>query len=120
MQGKDVFFAELLAFADEEGIEAIVIGLPLTNRGEDTETTRMVRNMAARLQRRSDLPLFFMEEYLSSTEAEKRLKSLGKRPKQMAGLIDQHAACIILESFLRLSPEQRLALQIQPHSAPAS
>ena len=64
MQGKDAFFAELLEFAERERAEAFVVGLPLRGNGEDSETTRQVRNMAARLKRRSSLPIYFMPETL--------------------------------------------------------
>lgn len=107
MQGKEKFFTELLQFIQDESVEGIVVGLPLTNKGEDTETTRMVRNMTSRLRHRCDLPLFYMEEYLSSTEAEKRLKAMGKKGKEITQLVDQFAAVIILESFLNLSAPQR-------------
>lgn len=110
MQGKEKFFTELLQFIQDESVEGIVVGLPLTNKGEDTETTRMVRNMTSRLRHHCDLPLFYMEEYLSSTEAEKRLKSMGKRGKEITQLVDQFAAVIILESFLNLSEPQRQSL----------
>lgn len=120
MQGKEKFFAELFQCIEEEEIEAIVVGLPLTNKGEDTETTRMVRNMASRLRHRCPLPLFYMEEYLSSTEAEKRLKAAGKKGKEITQLVDQYAAVIILESFLNLSPPQREAVAYPSPKTPDS
>ena len=77
MRGKDAFFAELLALAESEGIRAFVVGLPLRSNGEDSETTRQARNMAARLARRTDLPVYLMPELLSSHEAESRLRQAG-------------------------------------------
>ena len=50
MRGKDAFFAELLALAESEGIRAFVVGLPLRSNGEDSETTRQARNMAAGIE----------------------------------------------------------------------
>lgn len=120
MQGKERFFSELFHCIAEEKIDAIVIGLPLTNQGEDTETTRMVRNMASRLRHRSDLPLYYMEEYLSSAEAEKRLKAAGKKGKEITQLVDQYAAVIILESFLNLSENQRQAMAYSSPIVPES
>lgn len=114
MRGREQFITELLDFLQEERIEAIVVGLPLTNNGEDTETTRMVRNMTAKLRHRCDLPIYYMEEYLSSVEAEKRLRAAGKKSKDMDKIIDQYAALIILESFLHLSPQQRQRLAYAP------
>lgn len=107
MQGKKQFFSDILAYIAEEEVEAIVVGLPLTNLGEDTETTRMVRNMVSKLAHHCPLPIYYMEEYLSSIEAEKRLKAMGKKNKEIPLLVDQYAAAIILESFFSLTKEQR-------------
>lgn len=107
MRGKDAFFADLLALAGSENIGAFVIGLPLYLNGEESETTRMIRNMAARLQRRSPLPVYFMPEALSSWDAEARLREAGKHGKEMWRKIDSAAAVAILESFLALPGERR-------------
>ncbi len=108
MKGKDVFFAEVLELARAEGVEAFVVGLPLYGDGSDSETTRQVRNMAARLKRRTELPVFFMEEALSSYEAADRLAEGGKRGGREKEKLDKAAAAIILESFLSLPPGKRV------------
>lgn len=113
MRGKDAFFAELLALAEQERAEAFVVGLPLRGNGEESETTRQVRNMAARLQRRSPLPVYFVEELLSSHDAETRLREAGKSGKALREKLDQGAAAAILESFLALPEERRIPLPPQ-------
>ena len=107
MKGKEPFFAELFAIIEAEGIEAVVIGLPLRGDGSDSETTRMVRNMAARFKRRSALPAFFMPETLSSHHAEELLKEAGLRGRSLSQKTDRAAAVLILHSFLALPPERR-------------
>ncbi len=108
MQGKDHFFASLLALLEEEKAEAVVVGLPLRSDGSDSETTRQVRNMVARLKRRSTLPVFLVEEALSSYEAEERLKEVGRKGKSAKSVLDQVAAVAILESFLSLPAHKRM------------
>lgn len=110
MRGKDAFFAELLGLAQSEGVEAFVVGLPLYLDGEESETTRMIRNMAARLKRRSPLPVYLMPEALSSWDAENRLREAGKHGKEKRRRLDSSAAAAILESFLALPGERRAAL----------
>ncbi|MDR2489392.1 MAG: Holliday junction resolvase RuvX [Desulfovibrio sp.] len=117
MRGKDIFFAELLALAENEGVQAFVIGLPLRSGNEDSESARRVRNMAARLARRSKLPVYLMPEFLSSHEAEGRLREAGKRGGQISGAIDQASAVAILESFLAL-PQARRALAAEHVTTP--
>ena len=108
MRGKDAFFADLFAVAEHEGIQAFVVGLPLRSNNEDSETTRQVRNMAARLTRRTSLPFYFMPETLSSHEAEERLREAGKSGKELREALDRAAAVAILESFLALPEERRM------------
>lgn len=107
-RGKDIFFAELLAHVEKEKADAIVIGLPLRGDGTDSETTRQVRNFAARLKRRTDLPVYFMEETLSSYDAESRLRDAGLSGKGLKDSLDQAAAVAILESFLALPAAKRV------------
>lgn len=111
MRGKERFFAELLALAEKEEADAFVIGLPIRLGGEESETTRQVRNMVARLARRTSLPIFFMSEALSTFEAEDRLREAGERGKKLSEKIDQAAAVAILESFLALPQARRAQLR---------
>ena len=97
---KDAFFGALLALLDAEAPEAIVVGLPLLENGEESLTTRQVRNFVARLQRRCALPVYWMEEAYSSAEAESTLREAGLRGPEMRKALDQQAAVHILTSFL--------------------
>lgn len=73
---------------------AIVVGLPLRLNGEEQPITQSARKFGQRLSGRyGNKPLFFIEEQLTSMEAEKRMK--GK-----TDYIDDHAAQIILENWL--------------------
>lgn len=106
MQGKDAFFEELFDISLTERVEAFIVGLPLRLDGSESETTRIVRNFSQRLRRRTSLPIYLMEEALSSYEAESTLRKSGMRGKKLAQVIDQQAAVAILQSFLNL-PENR-------------
>jgi len=107
MSGKDAFFAELLSLAEAEGAGGFVVGLPLRENGEDSETTRQTRNMAERLKRRTALPVYFMSEALSSQDAQERLREAGKSGKTVRETLDRAAAAAILESFLALTEDRR-------------
>lgn len=97
---RDKLFAELLQVIEEEKIEGVVIGLPLGLDGMDTLTTRQVRNFAARLGRRTTLPLYYKNEELSSFDAEQELRESGLSGKKLKEALDRHAAARILQSFL--------------------
>ncbi len=108
MRGKDLFFSELLELAKAEEIQVFVLGLPLRQNGEDSESTRQARNMAARLRRRSPLPIYFMPETLSSFAAEELLREAGNSGKKLKEKLDSAAAVAILESFLALPEDKRM------------
>ena len=69
--------------------------------------------MAARLARRTSLPVYLMPELLSSHEAEERLRLAGKSGKALRDVLDQAAAVAILESFLALPEERRVLARYQ-------
>ncbi len=76
---------------------AIVVGLPFHLNGEEQALTQPARKFGQRLSGRYNKPVFYIEEQLSSVEAENRVRS--KRGMQSIA-IDDHAAQIILENWL--------------------
>lgn len=77
----------------------VVVGLPRNLDGEDTAQTRLVRDFVAGLQ--LALPktaLHLQDEALTSEVAAERLASAGITDK---ALVDQEAAVIILEDYVR-------------------
>lgn len=78
---------------------AIVVGLPMRLDGTEQAMTQPARKFGQRLSGRYGKPVFFIEEQLSSIEAEQRQTNRGKSGKQTH--IDDHAAQIILENWLQ-------------------
>lgn len=100
---RDKLFAAVLDTAEEHGIEAFVLGLPegpTAADGQPALIVRQVRNFAARLRRRSQLPIFLVDEYYTSREAEERLREAGLHGRRLKDVLDQHAAARILEAFI--------------------
>ncbi|MCH5277012.1 MAG: Holliday junction resolvase RuvX [Desulfovibrionaceae bacterium] len=103
---RDAFFRELLALLERERPDAVVLGLPLHTDGTECLTTRQARNFAASLKRRMNLPLYWMDETLSSLQAESDLRQAGRSARSIRRVVDQQAAVRILETFLG-QPEHR-------------
>lgn len=82
--------------------DALVVGLPLNLDGSDHEVTRLARRFGNRLKGRYNLPVFTIDERLSSVEAERMLA--GDRVFDRAA-VDKLAARIILESWLAQKPD---------------
>lgn len=97
---RDRLFAELLAVIRAEGVEAVVLGLPLDMEGKETLTTRQVLNFRDSLARRTSLPIHLVNEALTSFDARGRLREAGVPAHKQAGMLDQMAAVCILESYL--------------------
>lgn len=77
--------------------DALVVGLPFNLDGSEHEVTRLARRFGNRLKGRYNLPVFTVDERLSSVEAERELSSRGRYDKAE---VDREAARIILESWL--------------------
>lgn len=110
MRTREAFFEELLALLEAEAPDALVIGLPVNLDGEETLTTRQTRNFAKNLKKKTPLPIFWMEEALSSFEAEIDLRQAGRSAAKSRAVLDQQAAVRILQSFLDQPEGSRKAL----------
>lgn len=97
---RDRLFADLLAVIADEGVEAVVLGLPLDMEGKETLTTRQVLNFRDSLARRMDLPIHLVNEALTSFDARERLRQAGVPARRQAEMLDQMAAVCILETYL--------------------
>ena len=60
------------------------------------------------LKRRTSLPVYWMNEVLSSAAAEHELYDFGMGFREVKKVVDQQAAVLILESFLDQPEERRL------------
>lgn len=102
------FYSDLEKVLADHKPTAFVLGLPLHQDGSPSPNTPQIRNFAKSLARRYPLPIYFMEELLSSHEAEEKLRSVGLSSKKIKEVIDQQAAVQILTSFLEC-PKKILA-----------
>lgn len=86
----------VLALIQDDKIDGIVIGLPLHADGTDSDTTKMVRQFAGDLSKKTDLPIIFIEENLTSTMAEQEMTK--KSRAKIKTELDSLSAKIILEN----------------------
>ncbi len=105
---RDALFDFVLETAEKEGAKAFVIGLPLSMDGSDSLTTSQVRNFSQSLKRRTELPIYLIDETLSSFEAEEFLSHI--KPKDRKKVLDQAAAMQILSSFLSYTNKTELLI----------
>ena len=97
----DVVAREIARLAGEEdGVGAIVIGLPRRLDGTPTEMTARIETFARALGAKTSLPVALQDERLSSREAESRLALRDKDWRSRKAKLDAAAAAIILQDYL--------------------
>ena len=97
----DVVVREIARLAGEEdGVGAIVIGLPRRLDGTPTEMTPRVEQFARALGAKTSLPVALQDERLSSREADSRLALRDKDWRSRKAKLDAAAAAIILQDYL--------------------
>ena len=82
-----------------EGVERVVIGLPLNMDGTEGPQAGVAREFGEQL-RAGGLDVVYEDERLSSWEAAERLRSSGRRPERGSGELDSTAARVILQQYL--------------------
>lgn len=92
--------ARLAELARELEAEAIVVGLPVRADGSEGDAAGRVRRFLDQLEAAVDLPVHTVGEWLTSVEAEERLRAAGLSPAERKRRLDETAAVVILEEFL--------------------
>lgn len=93
--------AALRELIDQELVETLVLGLPLRLDGSEREEAREVRRFATQLAAKKHLPVVFVDERLTSEEAQSILREQGLSGKDMRGKIDQQVAELLLAQYYR-------------------
>lgn len=102
--------AEIARLADEEdGLIALVVGLPRRLDGSANDMTPRVEAFAQTLGRRTSLPIVLQDERLTSIEAESRLATREKDWRVRKARLDAAAAAIILQDYLDSRPQPAMA-----------
>jgi putative holliday junction resolvase len=88
--------AAVARLVEEHGAERVIVGLPLTLRGEEGEQAERARTFAERLSRRVSVPVELHDERLTTRLAERTRGNADA---------DSRAAAHLLESYLAGAPE---------------
>lgn len=85
---------------DEHGPDALVLGLPLNMDGSEGPPAKAIRELAAELEQRFNLPVHLVDERLTSFAADQQMAQSGMTHRQKKGARDALAAATILRDFL--------------------
>ncbi len=98
---------QLLELIGENAAVGIVLGLPLNMDGSEGPRVQSTRAFARSLAQKTDLPLVFWDERLSTSAVTRMLIEADTRRDKRAEVVDKLAASYILQGFLyrlRISP----------------
>ena len=85
---------------EERGAVEIVVGDPKHLSGKKSRSSIAAREFAAKLGKRTGLPVTLWDERLTTVEAQRVLKESGISSKKRAGAVDRLCAVLILDGYL--------------------
>jgi putative holliday junction resolvase len=99
----DDAIVRIARMCDAGEVQLIVVGWPLTLRGEEGDSVDMVRKFLVRLEKGTGgVPIQTLDERFTSTIARQSIRDSGARQKKRRKkeLIDSTAAAILLQNYL--------------------
>lgn len=85
----------------------LVVGIPeSSDNPQKIQLINTIKNFAKELGHRFSLPVNFVDESYSSSHASNLLNEQGIRGRSQKVMLDQLAACAILESFFIILPDK--------------
>lgn len=92
--------AQLQEWVEQRQVQILVVGLPYSMNGNLGFQAKKVQKFTERLAQVLQLPVEYVDERLTSFEAEQLLLAEKRSPSRHKGLIDRKAAAIILQQWL--------------------
>lgn len=110
-----VVSAEIARLArEDDGVSAVVVGLPRRLDGSPSDMTPRVQTFADRLGAEAHVDVVLQDERLTSREAESRLALREKDWRARKDRLDAAAAAIILQDYLDTRPGRPVPLPVDP------
>lgn len=91
-------------YVSDEGVEAVIVGLPRTLRGEPSESMRYLEPVINRLRKEiSPVPVIYYDERFTSVLAHRAMIDGGmkKSDRRNKAIVDEISATIILNDYLQ-------------------
>jgi putative Holliday junction resolvase len=99
----------LARLARDEGAQALLVGLPKHKDGAESATAPAARAFGGALAARTGLPLRFIDEHLTSAEAERLLAQRGVKAADRKAKLDAASAAVILQDWLEDRRSRRVS-----------
>lgn len=92
--------AQLRHLVEERQVQVLVVGLPYSMNGNVGFQAKSVQKFSNRLSEALQLPVEYVDERLTSFQAEQMIIAENRSPSRNKGLIDRKAAALILQQWL--------------------
>lgn len=92
--------AQLEALVRQRQVQVLVVGLPYNMDGTLGFQAKQVQRWATRMGNALDLPVEYVDERLTSFQAEQMMLAQRQSPSRHRGLVDRKAAAILLQQWL--------------------
>ncbi len=92
---------KILDIARRRVIDHVVVGLPLQLDGTEGRSARLARQIGEAIRADGTYAVSFYDETYSTIEASERLRQSGKNSRSQKDIIDQAAAMVIVEDWIR-------------------
>lgn len=99
-RGEEDALKHLDMLIKQNHVDEVAMGLPLNMDGSEGERAKIHREFGEKLEAYSGVKVHFIDERLTSAEAEDILISSGVRREKRKELIDKIAAQLILQTFI--------------------
>ncbi len=99
-RGLERDLAAIRQVVEARQVERIVVGLPIHMDGRAGRQAEAARAFAERLAQELDLPVDTLDERWTTKEAERTLRTTGRRGRKKRAVIDSVAAALLLRTYL--------------------
>jgi len=89
----------LVRFLEAEGVERVVLGLPLRTQGVEGPEAKRVRALGKKL-RAAGFDVVYEDERFTTRLAAQQLRQGSKKKRREKGRLDEASAVLILETYL--------------------
>ncbi len=103
---------QIRQLVQDRQINTLVVGLPYSMDGTLGFQARQIQKFAKAIAAELKLPLIYVDERLTSFQAEQMLQAEGIAPSRHKDLIDRKAAAIILQQWLEDQRAQTATAQL--------
>ena len=95
------WWQDMAQLVDEEGVDLVVVGRPVSLAGRETSSTEMAHEVTNLV--RHHFPALSVEQWderMTTSEASRALSAAGKSTRAQREIIDSAAATVMLQSYL--------------------